>query len=233
MSSITKRPAEESIANSPKRTKTDLPAGFFDSDKSKAVAAVSNNEDDDEWARFQAELGDSTTDKAHGTKSVTKSRLDLLGLGSGEGTIVADAVLTKPFDTEASAQKQRGDRSSSNDPNTTKEANTTRSKKAEMDAYVEEEAADGLLAEFDIQEELHERLMKMKSLQSRAKQKLQSSRNDEACNIDEKQPKYETLNGNNSDVVNSLGVIGGDNDDDENDDDDEDEDDNLWRKRTL
>ncbi|KAF5101162.1 hypothetical protein D0Z00_001008 [Geotrichum galactomycetum] len=233
MSSVTKRPAEESITTNSKRAKTDLPAGFFDSDKSKPASVASNDDDDDEWARFQAELGDSTTAKTNETKPVTKSRLDLLGLGAGEGTIVADAVLTNPLNTEAAVQEQKGNRSSSNDRSTPEEANTTRSKKAEMDALIEEEAAEGLLAEFDVQKELHERLMKMKGLQTRAKQKLQSIRNDEIYKIDDNQPKYEQLNGDKVDVVHPSSTNGGDDIDDDDDDDDEDDDDNLWRKRTL
>jgi hypothetical protein len=232
MSSLTKRPAEDSITTSSKRAKTDLPAGFFDSDKSKPAAAVSNDDEDGEWARFQAELGDSTTAKTHDTKPAAKLRLDLLGLGAGEGTIVVDAMLTNSSNNEAAAQGPKGNRSSSNDQNTREEANTTRSKKAEMDVLIEEEAAEGLLAEFDMQKELHERLMKMKGLQSQAKQKLQSIRNDETYKMDGKQQKYEKLNADKVDVAHPSSINGSDNNDDD-DDDDEGDDDNLWRKRTL
>lgn len=227
MSGITKRPAKELIETSSKRAKTDLPAGFFDRNISKSpVEAI--NDSDDEWARFQAELGEQPTIKTQKSDLKLKSRLNILGLDAGEGTIMANAVLTN-MSNKRSVASDQGIVTRDNDQAATKEVdkNSSENKKTDINAYIEEDAAEGLLAELDTQKELYDRVMKMKDLQSRVKQKLQSIQKKQPYNDSEKLVSNEQICDNKSDISNSLRTS------DEEDEEDDDDSDSLWRKRTL
>lgn len=229
MSGVTKRPAKELIETSSKRAKTDLPAGFFDRNISKSpVEAI--NDGDDEWARFQAELGEQSTIKTQNSDLKTKSRLNILGLNAGEGTITANAVL-KNISNNRSVASDQGIVTRDNDQAATKEVNknSSENKKTDIDAYIEEDAAEGLLAELDTQKELYDRVMKMKDLQSRVKQKLQSVQKNQPHSDGERHVLNEQIFDKKIEIRNSLKTS----DEEDEEDDDDDDSDSLWRKRTL
>ena len=225
MASLSKRPGtDEDVDRSNKRHKTALPSGFFDNASSTSLEKLpatkpeqqGNNEDDDEWERFQAEMASDSSAPTTTTtaNNSSKQRLELLGLG-GASSIQADAVLANSGSPTVNEDKN-GD---SKESQTTEQGSKSSSRKTKIDkdTFAEEEAADGLLDQFETQEELYGRVDRMKELR-----KLRQENRNQAGKE----------NG-------SKGILAyGESEDDETEqkdsesEDDEDEED-LWRQRGL
>lgn len=213
MSSITKRPVAETSEAPSKRQKTALPSDFFDNSSSeKPIQQNTANEEDEEWERFQAELageGSAPEKASTTTEDKSKRRLEILGL-NGSSTISADAALAN---SESAGDPHKDETSSTAAKNS--ETASALQKKIDKDSYVEEDAAEGLLDQLEAQDELYERVERMKELR-RLKQ------------------NQKTTETKTSDSKSTLEITDQNMEEDsESDDDNEEEEDEVWRRRGL
>lgn len=199
---MSKRERNE-VFNSNKKPKTSLPLGFFDNPSAQ----------DEEWSKFQAEMGNSGEDNStvpmkSSQPQEVKSKLEILGIINNDSTIQADAVI-KGADLNANT-------------NTDMKSNTDETKSKSIrsiddDKFVEDEAAEKLFEQIEIQNDLYERIDKLKKLREQSKT--------EDTAMPEQHPETQPL---------SLGIEY--NPSDESDDSDSENDigeDDLWRKRRL
>lgn len=210
MSSVGKRPVEEPSAAPSKRLKQELPTGFFDNEPAQSSAPSSAADgEDEEWQRFQAEMADDGQATSTTTESKSSRRLELLGLNNAS-TISADAQLAND-DASSVSEKPNGAPTSSKPS----EGVVERSKKIDIDKYADEDAADELFNQLADQEELYERVDRMKAL------RLQRSSH-----------KHEDTSNAKGDIMENDDVDGEAENSESDSGSDGDEDD-MWRKRGL
>lgn len=232
MSGVSKRPVtDDSLITSSKRQKVELPAGFFDSkslDPTKASISQEGGDDDDaEWERFQADVAGEDFVERSTIENKSTRRLELLGL-RGSHSIQADAILANSAPETASGFAPTSETEAQ--PTTANEGKSTAAvaaskAKIDKDSYAEEDAADGLLDQFETQEELYGRVDRMKEL--RLKQRELHKTED---GIKEKSAK---TNGQRNVLLGNHKMEEADESDTGDEDEDEDEEEDLWRRRGL
>lgn len=231
MSGLSKRPVvEDNLRTHSKRQKLELPAGFFDSkslDPPKASISKEGDDDyDEEWERFQADMAGDSFIESSAVENKSTRRLQLLGL-SGSQSIQADAILANTGSETATGFTPKPEAEVQiNTANDAKSSAAASKAKIDKDSYAEEDAADGLLDQFETQEELYGRVDRMKELRLKQRELHKTE--------DNTMEKRATTNGSRNDVLVDHSMEATESDtEDEAEDEDEVEEEDLWRRRGL